>query len=104
MARRKTLTDAMILKQKPEAKRLTMPDPELRGHYVRITPKGAKSFVAVAREPVPITQIIRQIIDPKKPEEGAEKPAAGNSAANGKDADTPASAPVLVHSSPTHEG
>ena len=51
MARRKTLTDAMILKQKPEAKRFTMPDPELRGHYVRITPKGAKSFVAVARDP-----------------------------------------------------
>ncbi len=27
-----------------------MPDPEMRGHYVRITPKGAKSFVAVARD------------------------------------------------------
>ncbi len=51
MARRKTLTDNMILKLKPEAKRLTMPDPEMRGHYVRITPKGAKSFVAVARDP-----------------------------------------------------
>ena len=51
MARRKSLTDPMILKLKPEAKRLTVPDPELRGHYVRITPKGAKSFVAVARDP-----------------------------------------------------
>jgi len=51
MARRKTLTDNMILKLKPEAKRLTMPDPEMRGHYIRITPKGAKSFVAVARAP-----------------------------------------------------
>jgi integrase len=51
MARRKTLTDNMILKLKPEAKRLTMPDPEMRGHYIRITPKGAKSFVAVARDP-----------------------------------------------------
>ena len=51
MARRKTLTDNMILKLKPEAKRVTMPDPEMRGHYVRITPKGAKSFVAVARDP-----------------------------------------------------
>ena len=50
MARRKTLTDNMILKLKPEAKRVTMPDPEMRGHYVRITPKGAKSFVAVARD------------------------------------------------------
>ncbi len=51
LARRKTLTDNMILKLKPEAKRLTMPDPEMRGHYIRITPKGAKSFVAVARDP-----------------------------------------------------
>ncbi len=51
MARRKTLTDNMILKLKPGAKRLTMPDPEMRGHYIRITPKGAKSFVAVARDP-----------------------------------------------------
>ncbi len=51
MARRKTLTDNMILKLKPARKRLTMPDPELRGHYVRVTPTGAKSFVAVARDP-----------------------------------------------------
>ena len=51
MGRRKTLTDKMILKLKPERKRLTMPDPELRGHYVRVTPKGAKSYVAVARDP-----------------------------------------------------
>ena len=51
MARRETLTDNMILKLKPEAKRFTKPDPELRGHYVRVTPKGARSFVAVARDP-----------------------------------------------------
>ncbi len=51
MARRKTLTDNMILKLKPARKRLTMPDPELRGHYIRVTPTGAKSFVAVARDP-----------------------------------------------------
>jgi integrase len=51
MARRKTLTDNMILKLKPGHKRLTIPDPELRGHYVRVTPTGAKSFVAVARDP-----------------------------------------------------
>ena len=50
MARRKTLTDNMIAKEKPESKRITMPDPEMRGHYIRITPKGAKSFVAVARD------------------------------------------------------
>ncbi len=51
MARRKTLTDHMVAKLKPGPKRLTIPDPELRGHYIRVTPKGAKSFVAVARDP-----------------------------------------------------
>ncbi len=51
MARRKTLTDNMIAKEKPGSKRITLSDPDLRGHYVRITPKGAKSFVAVARDP-----------------------------------------------------
>ena len=51
MARPKTLTDHMVAKLKPESRRLTLPDPELRGHYVRITPKGAKSYVAVARDP-----------------------------------------------------
>ena len=51
MARRKTLTDNMVAKLKPGPKRITMPDPELRGHYIRITATGAKSFVAVARDP-----------------------------------------------------
>ena len=51
MVRRKTLTDNMVAKLKPGPKRLTLPDPELRGHYLRITPKGAKSYVAVARDP-----------------------------------------------------
>jgi integrase len=32
-------------------KRTTIPDPKLAGHYVRATPRGAKSFVAVARDP-----------------------------------------------------
>ena len=50
MARRKSLTDTMISKLKPGPKRQTLPDPELRGHYIRVTPKGAKSFVAVARD------------------------------------------------------
>ena len=47
---RKTLTDNMIAKLKPGPKRVTLPDPELRGHYVRMTPNGAKSYVAVARD------------------------------------------------------
>ena len=51
MARRKTLTDSMVARLKPGPKRQTLPDPELRGHYVRITPTGAKSYVAVARDP-----------------------------------------------------
>ncbi len=51
MAKPKTLTDRMVAKLKPGAKRLTLPDPLLRGHYVRVTPLGAKSFVAVARDP-----------------------------------------------------
>ena len=51
MARRETLNDNKILQLKPKAKRYAKPDPDLRGHYVRVTPKGAKSFVAVARDP-----------------------------------------------------
>ncbi len=51
MARPKTLTDHMVAKMKPGPKRITTPDPEMRGHYVRITPAGSKSFVAVARNP-----------------------------------------------------
>ncbi len=51
MARRKTLTNNMVAKLKPGEKRLTLPDPELRGHYIRVTPTGAKSYVAVARAP-----------------------------------------------------
>ena len=57
MIRRKTLTDNMVAKLKPGPKRVTLPDPELRGHYVRITPAGAKSYVAVAREPYKKKQV-----------------------------------------------
>ncbi len=51
MARRKTLSDNMVAKLKPGPTRLTLPDPELRGHYNRVTQTGAKSYVAVTREP-----------------------------------------------------
>ncbi len=57
MARRKTLTDNMVAKLKPGPKRSTLPDPEFTGHYVRITPAGAKSYVAVAREPYAKKQV-----------------------------------------------
>src|SRR6516162_8622082 len=50
MARR-TWTDNSIAALKPRAGRYAEPDPKLSGHYVRVTPKGAKSFVAVSRDP-----------------------------------------------------
>jgi integrase len=48
---RKTLSDAGVRALKPRAARYAYPDPELRGHYVRIQPSGAKSFVAVTLDP-----------------------------------------------------
>jgi integrase len=50
MARR-TLTDATIGVLKPRSKRYAVADPQLPGHYVRVTPNGAKSFAAVSRDP-----------------------------------------------------
>lgn len=48
---RKTLSNAGVQALKPRAQRYAHPDPQLSGHYVRVTPSGAKSFVAVARDP-----------------------------------------------------
>src|SRR5262249_5869465 len=48
---RKTLTDKGVEALKPRASRYAFPDPELRGHYVRVQPSGAKSFVMVTRDP-----------------------------------------------------
>jgi integrase len=48
---RKTLSDKGVAALKPRAQRYAYPDPELRGHYVRVTPNGAKSFVAVTLDP-----------------------------------------------------
>ncbi|MGB3036013.1 MAG: Arm DNA-binding domain-containing protein, partial [Methyloceanibacter sp.] len=48
---RKTLTDKGVAAIKPRAKTYTHSDPMLPGHYVRVTPSGTKSFVAVARDP-----------------------------------------------------
>jgi integrase len=44
---RKSLTDKGVAALKSRATRYAHPDPELRGHYVRVQPSGAKSFVAV---------------------------------------------------------
>jgi len=48
---RRTLTDKGVATLKPRAQRYAFPDPELRGHWVRVQPSGAKSFVTVARDP-----------------------------------------------------
>jgi integrase len=51
MSIRKTLSDRGVTALKPRHARYAMPDPELRGCYVRVQPSGAKSFVCVARTP-----------------------------------------------------
>jgi integrase len=48
---RKTLSDKGVAALKPRASRYAFPDPELRGHYVRVQPGGTKSFVAVTLDP-----------------------------------------------------
>jgi len=48
---RKTLTDKGVLALKPKAKLYAHPDPQCPGHYVRVSPSGGRSYVAVARDP-----------------------------------------------------
>jgi integrase len=48
---RKTLSDKGVEALKARASRYAEPDPELAGHYLRVQPSGAKSFVAVTRDP-----------------------------------------------------
>lgn len=55
--RRKTLSDIGVEALKPRAKRYAFPDPELRGHYIRVMPSGVKSYVTVSRDPVAGKQI-----------------------------------------------
>jgi integrase len=45
------MSDAGVAALKPRATRYTKPDPELRGHWIRIQPSGSKSFWAVTRNP-----------------------------------------------------
>ena len=49
--RRWNLTDRQIASLPRKRKRYALSDPELRGHYVRVTPSGPVSFAAVARDP-----------------------------------------------------
>ena len=51
MTKRKTLSDKGVVDLKSKDTRYAFPDPELRGHYVRVMPSGTKSFVAVAQSP-----------------------------------------------------
>lgn len=51
MTRRKTLTDRMLAALPVRSKAYFTADPEMTGFYIRITPNGARSFVAVARDP-----------------------------------------------------
>ena len=48
---RETLTEKGVAALKVRSKLYAHPDPQLPGHYVRVTPAGSKSFVAVARDP-----------------------------------------------------
>jgi integrase len=48
---RKTLTDKSVAALKPRDKLYAQPDPQLPGHYIRVSPTGGKSFVAVTRDP-----------------------------------------------------
>lgn len=54
---RKTLTDASIRALKPRAARYAESDPQLPGHYVRVTTSGEKAFYAVARNPKTAKQV-----------------------------------------------
>ncbi len=48
--RRKTLTDKMVAALPRRPKRYVLPDPEQRGMYVRVMPKGPHVYAAVARD------------------------------------------------------
>jgi len=45
------MTDKGVAALRPRASRYAKSDPELRGHWIRVQPRGAKSFWTVARNP-----------------------------------------------------
>jgi integrase len=45
------MSDKGVAALKPRAPRYSKPDPELRGHWIRVQPSGNKSFWAVTRNP-----------------------------------------------------
>lgn len=50
--RRQVWTDEKVRKLKSQGKRASFPDPELPGHYARVTPAGSISYAAVAVDPI----------------------------------------------------
>jgi Phage integrase central domain len=48
---RHTMTDRGVAQLRSRAARYAVSDPELRGHWIRIQPSGAKSFWTVTRNP-----------------------------------------------------
>lgn len=48
---RKSLSDKGVQALKPRLTRYAYPDPQLAGHYVRVTPAGAKTYCVVRRGP-----------------------------------------------------
>jgi len=48
---RRNMTDKGVAALKPRAQRYAVTDPELRGHWIRVQPTGAKSYWAVTRNP-----------------------------------------------------
>ena len=44
MTRRKRLTDTDVVGLPVKADRYTLPDPELRGHYIRVSTGGGSHF------------------------------------------------------------
>src|SRR5262245_54346001 len=48
---RRTLSDRGVAALKPRAARYAHPDPEMRGHYVRVYPSAARAFYAVTLTP-----------------------------------------------------
>jgi integrase len=49
--RKTAFTDKHVAALETRAKRYAFPDPEQRGHYIRVQPNGQKAFAAVARDP-----------------------------------------------------
>jgi integrase len=57
LSRRKSLSDVGVANLKVRPTRYSFPDPELSGHFIRVTATGAKSYCAVARDPVAKRQV-----------------------------------------------